>query len=206
MRGRVAFHASIVACLIFWGAYGIGAQVVTANLQGVVTDPSGAVVPGASVTAVNLETGLKRETVSNEEGFYRFNLLPRGRYEVQVSKVGFLAETLKDVSLTVGETVTANIVLRVAGKAEIVTVTSGTTVVDTASSQIQAPVQQVQIENLPINDRNFQQLANLIPGAAPAPSYDPTKRLYGGVVSGGACAGTKSWIITTYVGFLREVL
>ncbi len=185
---RVTLQVSFFALLILSTVYDLPAQVVTANLQGAVTDPSGALVPGASVTVLNLETGLKRETTTNDEGFYRLNLLPRGKYELRATKSGFLTEVLKDVNLTVGETLNANIVLRVAGQAETVTVTSGTTIVDTASSQIQAPVQQIQIANLPINDRNFQQLANLIPGAAPAPSYDPTKRLYGGIVSGGATA------------------
>jgi outer membrane receptor protein involved in Fe transport len=164
------------------------AQVVTSNLQGGVTDTSGAVVPGATVIAVNMETGESRETTTNEEGLYRFNLLPRGRYEVRVSKTGFAVETLKDLSLTVGGTVTANLVLHLAGHVEQVSVSSEASRVDLASSQIQGPVQQVQIATLPINDRNYQQLANLIPGVASAPSYDPTKRLYGGVVSGGATA------------------
>ena len=87
-----------------------------------------------------------------------------------------------------GDTITANLVLKVAGSAEQVNVTSLAAQVDTSTSQIEQPVSQVQIANLPINDRNFQQLANLIPGVAPSPSYDPTKRLYGGVVSGGATA------------------
>jgi hypothetical protein len=163
------------------------AQVVTANLQGVVTDPSGAVVAGAEVTAANLDTGVKRSSPTDVEGFYRINLLPRGQYEVRAAKAGFANEVLR-VTLTIGETVTANLVLKVAGKTEQVNVTSEASQVDTASSQIQAPVLQSQIANLPINERNFQQLANLIPGAAPAPSYDPTKRLYGGVVSGGSTA------------------
>src|SRR5262249_21723030 len=93
-----------------------------------------------------------------------------------------------NATLTVGETVTANILLKVSGKAEEISVTGEANRVDTSSSQIQAAVLQSQIENLPINDRNFQQLANLVPGAAPSPSYDPTKRLYGGVVSAGATA------------------
>ena len=163
------------------------AQVVTANLQGVVSDPSGAVVAGAEVTAANLDTGVKRSTTTDVEGFYRINLLPRGQYEVRAAKAGFANEVLR-VTLTIGETVTANLVLKVAGKTEQVNVTSEAAQVDTSSSQIQAPVLQSQIANLPINERNFQQLANLIPGAAPAPSYDPTKRLYGGVVSGGSTA------------------
>jgi hypothetical protein len=163
------------------------AQMVTSNLQGTVTDPSGAVVAGSSVTAANLETGLQRTTTTNSEGFYRFNLLPRGEYEVRAAKSGFNNGTLKTV-LTVGDTITANVVLRVSGQAEQVNVTAEATQVDTATSQIQEGVTQAQIANLPVNDRNFQQLANLIPGVAPSPSYDPTKRLYGGVVSGGATA------------------
>src|SRR6266436_1688937 len=163
-------------------------QMVTSNLQGFVTDTSGAIVPGAKVTAVNVETGESRETTTNEEGLYRFNLLPRGRYEVRVSKAGFAVETLKGLNLYVGDTLTANLVLHLAGQAETVSVSSEASHVDLASSQIQGHVQQLQIATLPINDRNFQQLANLIPGVASAPSYDPTKRLYGGVVSGGATA------------------
>src|SRR5712664_2727116 len=166
----------------------VNAQVVTSNLQGFVTDTSGAIVPGAKVTAVNVETGESRETTTNEEGLYRFNLLPRGRYEVRVSNAGFAVETLKGLNLQVGDTLTANLVLHLAGQAETVSVSSEASQVDLASSQIQGHVQQLQIATLPINDRNFQQLANLIPGVASAPSYDPTKRLYGGVVSGGATA------------------
>lgn len=182
---------SRVVPLIFLGlymTYGARAQVVTSNLQGVVSDPSGGSIPGASVTAVNVDTGETRETSANQEGFYRLNLLPRGKYDVRAAKAGFSAENVKDITLTIGETVTVNFALKVAGQTQQVTVTSTATQVDTSSSQIQAPVLQAQISNLPINDRNFQQLANLIPGAAPAPSYDPTKRLYGGIVSGGATA------------------
>ncbi len=163
------------------------AQVVTANLQGVVTDSSGAVVADANITASNLETGVQRTSSTNTDGFYRFNFLSRGQYEVRTQKSGFGTENLK-VTLTVGDTITANFVLKVAGSKEQVNVSSLATQVDTSTSQIEQPVSQAQIANLPINDRNFQQLSNLIPGAAPSPSYDPTKRLYGGVVSGGATA------------------
>ena len=163
------------------------AQVVTSNLQGVVTDPTGAVVANAVITATNVETAVHRTATTNGEGFYRFNLLPRGSYEVKAQKSSFATATLK-VNLTVGDTITANLVLKVAGETQQVAVSSMATQVDTSTSQIEQPVSQAQIANLPINDRNFQQLANLIPGAAPSPSYDPTKRLYGGVVSGGATA------------------
>src|SRR5438445_371522 len=180
-------RGSVILLMIVCSAVIAHSQLVTANLQGVVTDSSGAVIAGASITASDSETGLQRTTTTNADGFYRFNLLPRGQYEVQAQKSGFAGERLK-VTLTVGDTITANLVLKVAGSSEQVNVTSLATQVDTSTSQIEQPVSQAQIANLPINDRNFQQLANLIPGAAPSPSYDPTKRLYGGVVSGGATA------------------
>jgi len=91
---------------------------------------------------------VQRTTTTNADGFYRFNLLPRGQYEVQAQKGGFAAQRLK-VTLTVGDTITANLVLKVAGSAEQVKVTSLATQVDTSTSQIEQPVSQVQIANLP---------------------------------------------------------
>jgi outer membrane receptor protein involved in Fe transport len=164
------------------------AQVVTANLQGSVHDATGAVVPGASVKAVNLDSGATRETTTDDRGLYRFNLLPRGRYEVQASKSGYAKGASGRVDLSVGETATLDLALVLAGRSESVTVTASAVALELASSQVQSPVGRAQIENLPINDRNFQQLANLIPGAAPSGSYDPTKRLYGGVVASGGTA------------------
>jgi outer membrane receptor protein involved in Fe transport len=163
------------------------AQQVSANLQGVVSDSSGAVVAGATVTVSSPETAIQRTTTTNSEGFYRFNLLPRGQYVVKAEKAGF-AGADAHVTLTVGDTITTNFVLKVAGQTTEIKISSIAAQVDTSTSQIEQPVSQDQIANLPINDRNFQQLANLIPGAAPSTSYDPTKRLYGGVVSGGATA------------------
>src|ERR1700730_13110675 len=181
VRGSLLVFVALCAAV---GAHG---QAVTANLQGVITDASGAVVAGATISAINTETGIQRSAETNADGLYRFNLLPRGQYQVQAKKAGFGSQSL-NVTLTVGDTTTANMVLKVAGQTETVNVSTEASQVDTSSSQIEQPVTQAQIANLPVNDRNFQQLANLIPGAAPSPSYDPTKRLYGGVVSGGATA------------------
>jgi hypothetical protein len=173
----------VVLCVAV-GAHG---QAVTANLQGVITDASGALAAGETISEINPETGVQRSAETNFDGFYQLNLLPRGQYQVQAKKAGFESQTL-NITLTVGDTTTANMVLKVAGQTETVNVSTEASQVDTSSSQIEEPVTQEQIANLPVNDRNFQQLANLIPGAAPSPSYDPTKRLYGGVVSGGATA------------------
>src|SRR2546421_9479654 len=184
MNRRTWALLSIVVCC---SALAVRSQEVTANLQGVATDASGAVVTGATITARNLDTGVRRTTQTNVDGFYRFSFLPIGPYEVQAQKSGFANELLR-VTLTVGDTVTANFGMKLPGLVEKVEVSSLATQVDTSTSQIEQPVSQQQIADLPINDRNFQQLANLIPGVAPSPSYDPTKRLYGGVVAGGATA------------------
>src|SRR2546430_35561 len=183
MNRRTWAMLSIVVCC---SALAVRSQEVTANLQGVATDASGAVVTGATITARNLDTGVRRTTQTNVDGFYRFSFLPIGPYEVQAQKSGFANELLR-VTLTVGDTVTANFGMKLPGLVEKVEVSSLATQVDISTSQIEQPVSQQQIADLPINDRNFQQLANLIPGAAPSPSYDPTKRLYGGV---GACGAT----------------
>jgi hypothetical protein len=148
LRGSLLILAVVCAAVTAHG------QAVTANLQGVVSDASGAVVAGARVTATNLDTGEKRSVESNAEGFYRFNLLPRGPYEVRTQKMGFADQSLK-LTLTVGDTVTANFALKVAGQTQQVEVTSLASQVDTSSSQIEQPISQVQIADLPINDRNF---------------------------------------------------
>lgn len=116
VRGVLVFVALCAAV----AAHG---QAVTANLQGVITDASGAVVAGATISANNTETGIQRSTETNADGLYRFNLLPRGQYQVQAKKTGFGGQSL-NVTLTVGDTTTANMVLKVAGQSETVNVST----------------------------------------------------------------------------------
>ena len=139
-----------VALCVAVAAHG---QAITANLQGVITDVSGAVVAGATISAINTDTGIQRSAETNADGLYRFNLLPCGQYQVQAKKAGFGSQSL-NVTLTVGDTATANIVLKVAGQSETVNVSTEASQVDTSNSQIEQPVTQAQIANLPVNDRN----------------------------------------------------
>jgi hypothetical protein len=174
-----------VAFLLAATATVVQAQIVTSNLQGVVSDATGAVLRGATVTAVSAKTGATRETNADAVGAYRFKLLPRGLYEVRAGVVGFETAVVQAVNLTVGGTVTVDLTLRLAG-AERVLVEAEAARLEPSSSQVQGGVQRAQIENLPINDRNFTQLANLIPGAAPSPSYDSTRnRRADGLLEGG---------------------
>ncbi len=157
------------------------AQVnATGTLVGAVTDKTGAVVPGASVRATNKETGLAREAATNDAGQYRFELLPAGTYEVRVALKGFATAVYANVGLAVSQTTTVDAVLEPSTQAEVVTVeASGTPLVDTEKTDVSLPVTASQIEELPLNGRDFVNLAYLAPGARPQNSYDPTKNRVG---------------------------
>src|SRR5205807_9416729 len=118
-------------------------------------------VAGATITARNLDTGVRRTTQTNVDGFYRFSFLPIGPYEVQAQKSGFANELLR-VTLTVGDTVTANFGMKLPGLVEKVEVSSLATQVDTSTSQTEQPVSQPQTAARPMTDRSSQRLAKLI--------------------------------------------
>jgi hypothetical protein len=140
------------------------AQVPTGSLAGVVTDASGAVVPDATVTLTNKETGATRVAQTNSEGFYSAPSLPAGDYEVKVVAKGF-STYLRVATVATGSTATVNISLQVGQTTEIVTV-AGTTAsaINYESNTVQGVVTRQQIDNLPLNGRSFLNLAQLEPG------------------------------------------
>src|SRR4051812_23585953 len=125
-----------------------------ASVSGRVTDPQGAVVPGAEVSARQTDTNVTLETVTNSEGRFRFPYLKVGPYEVRVHVQGF-SDTTRSLRLTVGSAFDVPVSLRVAGVDSSVTVTGEATVLETARSQIAGTVQQSEVESLPMNGRNF---------------------------------------------------
>jgi outer membrane receptor protein involved in Fe transport len=153
-------------------------QAGVATLRGIVTDPNGAVVAGASVKATQAATGTSRETQTNDEGAYTLSNLPPGGYEVKVEAKGFDVKATA-VQLQVGQTATADVALGVSGvKEEVVCLDCGvdlTSLVDTESSKVDRVIGEREIASLPLNGRNFLELALLTPGNAPAPNFDPTK-------------------------------
>jgi hypothetical protein len=164
--------------LILVGATGVFAQqAATATLSGRVTDPNGAVIVGAKIIATQKATGAKRETVTNDEGMYALTNLPPGDYEVKMQASGFKTKTSQSpVALQVGRIATLDAQLNVGDVREtVIDLTSDAPVVDTASTTVDGFIQWRQIENLPLNGRNYLELALLIPGNTPAPNFDPTK-------------------------------
>ena len=152
----------------------------TATLQGTVTDSTGAVIPSAAVRIINKSTGETRAAVSNNDGLYSFNLLPAGIYEVRVSIAGFATAAYQDVEVAVSRTTTIDAQLSPSQQATTVTVeAAGAALVDVEKTDVSRAVSPAEVENLPLNSRDFVSLAILAPGARPVSSYDPTKARYG---------------------------
>ena len=137
-----------------------------ASVSGRVTDPQGAVVAGAQVSARQTETNIARTAVTDAEGRFRFPYLRLGPYEIIVSSQGF-ASTTRRLNLTVGAAFDLPIVLKLEGIAESVTVTGTATVLESARSQIAGTVSQAEVARLPLNGRNFLDIALLVPGVSP---------------------------------------
>lgn len=158
---------ALAACLVAWAAPGVAQQSVDyASVSGRVTDPSGAVVSDAQVTARHTDTNVTGATVTDQEGRFRFPYLRIGPYEITVRRQGFRDAT-RLLTLTVGAAFELPVSLAVGGIDTSVTVTGQATVIEAARSQIAGTVSQTEIRNLPLNGRNFLDLALLVPGVSP---------------------------------------
>lgn len=149
----------LVLSLAQW-AYG---QTDTARLQGTVTDENDAVIAGATVTVTNTATGREVTVTTNELGYYTVPGLPPGNYKVEVGQNGF-KKTVRELGLQVAQIGVADFKLGVGVVTETVTVEAGSPVMNTGDSAIGDVVESRQITELPLNGRNFTQLATLIPG------------------------------------------
>jgi hypothetical protein len=152
------------------------AQTGTSNITGSVTDSTGAVVPGASVTAMNEATGVKSTQTTTDSGVYAFSSLPVGNYTITVEKQGFKTLQKTKNALEVGTPLVVDAVLEVGSVSETVTVTGGAEQLNTANATIGNVVEQKAIETLPLNGRNPLSLLLLEPGV--------TQRSAGGAGSG----------------------
>ena len=140
----------------------------TATISGSVRDSTGALIPGASVTAKNVETGITRITATEEQGRYQLLNLNVGRYEVEVSLPGFQTAVRSGIVLAVGEQAVANFTLQIGQVSERVEVTEQAPLVDTTTSSVGGVVETAQIVNLPLNGRSFDELVQLQPGVTVA--------------------------------------
>jgi len=140
------------------------AQQTTATLLGTVTDASGAAVPGVVVQASNLSTSVVREATSDAGGGYSIPNLPPGNYRVRATKEGFQAASVESVTLQVEQAARLDFKLKVGSVTETVNVNASATVLQTENASVGTVIDAAKIVDLPLNGRNFIQLAQLIPG------------------------------------------
>ena len=193
MNLRLSFLTA--ACLAVWLSAGLFAQTPTGGIDGIVTDPSGAVVVGAKVTVTEVATGRRIPLTSNEVGRYSVrNLLP-GAYRISVEAQGFATKIIENVMVSSGQIVNGSISLELGKTGEVISVAAEAVMVDTARQTVDSVVGAKEIRDAPLFSRNFLDLAALAPGTLirDGGAIDPTKeRAYRVVgIAGRSGTGTR---------------
>ena len=171
------------------------AQLPTATILGVVKDSSGAVVPGAKMTARSVETGQTRTTTSAADGSYRFPALSVGAYEVRAEQPGFQAASRSGLTLTISQEAVVNFSLEVGAVSQTVAVTAEAPMVNTTSGSLGGLVSSERMSDLPLNGRNYQDLTLLQPGVTQFRNYNVSlvnSAGYNGVLFSSNGAGFRS--------------
>ncbi len=163
--GRWAIVASLLAVVLFL-ALPVSAQAPVGTILGTVKDTSGAVISGATVTIRNTDTGQTRTLTTGSDGAYRANAMPIGNYEVRVEQSGFQTQVRSGLTLNVTEEIVVNAELKVGTTSQEVMVTGEAPLVNTTSSVLGGLVNNNKIENLPLNGRNYADLALMQAGIA----------------------------------------
>ena len=139
-------------------------QAINGAIEGTIKDPSGAVLPGVTVTISSIDTGLKRTVTTNSDGFFRAPLLPLGMFKVSASLEGFKAFEQTGIEVRAGSNVVLNLTLEVGTISELVSVTSDAPVVDVGKTDVGRTLNEREIRNLPLVSRNPYNFAGLEPG------------------------------------------
>jgi len=167
--GMVVLCMTLLALLC--GAHAAWAQDVTASIAGTVTDPSGAAVLGANVTAKSVERGVIYTAVTNDLGLYRLAQLPVGSYELKIEKPGFASVAYPAFVLTLNQAARIDVTMKVGQVTQTVEVTGAAPLLKTESTQVDTIIDANTNDNLPLASRNYVQLTLLAPGAV---STDPS--------------------------------
>lgn len=164
MKPRL-FSGALLGCALLAGVYGALGQTVTGAITGEVTDPSGAVVPGARVVARNLDTNVSTTTTTNADGLYRIEFLPIGHYQVAAEASGFARTVLPAFALEVQQTATFDIKLAVGSTSASVNVSAASPILNTENPTLNSTFTANTIRNMPLNGLDFSALTLYVPGA-----------------------------------------
>jgi hypothetical protein len=162
---RLGAPVTLVALLLAH-PLNLGAQVSGGTIRGTATDPSGAVIPGAHVAIENASTNVKRDVTTNGSGIYIAPDLLPGPYVVTVSATGFTTQVQSGANLQVGAVLVLNITLAIGSQTERVTVSTTASTVELGTSELSGVIGKERITELPLNGRDWSQLATLEPGVS----------------------------------------
>jgi len=163
-----AFQIGIALCLLFLAKpVTLSAQQAAAAINGTVTDASGAIIPGATITLSNSATGLSITTQTNTAGIYNFvNVMPAA-YNIKVVKEGFNTLTEAGIVMQVNQTATYDFKLKVGVTQQTIEVEASAVAIESSTSELGTVINEEAVKDLPLNGRNFTQLLSLTPGASP---------------------------------------
>ena len=164
---RFLKYSVVLVLVLFVWAVVACAQTATGEINGTITDPNGAAVPGAAVKLINQATQTESETTTSQSGYFTFVNLKPARYVLTVEIKGFKKSLTNVFSLGVSETVTKDVALAVGEMSEVVEVAAGSELVQSSSSELGTVINERTVQDLPLNGRNFTQLLLLTPGVTP---------------------------------------
>jgi Carboxypeptidase regulatory-like domain len=169
LRGRGAgiYFAMVLGILAALSSGQALAQLSSASVNGVVRDPSGAVVPKAQVTLRNVDTSVVHNTATNDSGAYTFTSITPGRYVIEVDAASFKPEHVSEFVLAVSQIARFDFTLQVGAQNEVVTVESTSAQLEISNADLGTVIATKQVNDLPLNGRNFTQLLSLTPGVVP---------------------------------------
>lgn len=153
-----------VCAVVFLSGAAYAQTAATGNIEGIVTDATGAVLPGVTVVVKNTETNVTREATTDGAGRYRASALQPGTYQVTATLSGFQAKPIEGIAVQVGQTYGVDVHMRPAGVTEEVTVTGESPVVDTSRTDVSNVVGEAAISNLPVTGRRWENFVLLSPG------------------------------------------
>jgi hypothetical protein len=179
MIRRITFVLGLFVCILFVCQGARAQATATSNVEGTTSDQQQKPIVGAKVTLTNKGTGETRTANSIENGYYRFELVPPGIYTVKATSSGFKTVVVDDLQVLIGGTTTVNLKFEVGEISQTVEVSGQTPIIDTTKTNVGQTLTPQDIQNLPLNGRDFANLAYLVPGAQPVSSYDPTKNRIG---------------------------
>ena len=184
MTHRCAMRAAFLVSVLVVISATMFSQNSSSGVNGVVTDPAGAVVSGAQVALTNVATSVQRKTATNGTGNYFFNGIPPASYTLTVTATGFQKQTIASFSVGVAQTVTINPTLRLGSVSQSVTVQASGTQVESSTAQLGTVISEKTVEDLPLDGRNFTQLLDLTPGVTPISTGQNASASNTDVVSG----------------------